>query len=421
MLPRTILFLILTSALTAQEPRAQEIGYPLWSLRVDGNRDIPSEKILAASGLKIGETVVKDDFEAARKRLIDTGAFEMVGYGYSYSDAAGYDLLIHIVEAGPLIPYRFEDIGVPEAVLRAALHNQEPLFGDRIPPVAAVIDRYAKAIQQVTGQPVTGKFNSDEPEDIAIIFRPPTQRARVAEVHFEGNDALPSGLLLRTFSGAAIGIAYTEPAVRLTLDASIRPLYDARGRIRVSFPKIAIGPSPKVDGVVVTVTVNEGPVYTLGAVRLTGVASTETADLKKGDTANFDEINAALERIYKRYRATGYLHVTGNVERDVHDDSHTVDVTLNVQLGAQYRFGKLTIVGLNILSEPEIRKAWGPLEGKPYQPDYADAFLTRLRTEGVFDNLGNTRSEPKYNEESKTVDVTLYFSGADPKPDPRRK
>src|ERR1700685_4574622 len=113
MLPRTVLFSI---ALLAQEPRTQEVGYPLGSLRVDGNRDILSEKILAASGLKIGEMVVKDDFEAARKRLVETGAFEMVGYGYSYSDAAGYDVLLHVIEAGPLIPYRFEDIGAPEAV-----------------------------------------------------------------------------------------------------------------------------------------------------------------------------------------------------------------------------------------------------------------------------------------------------------------
>jgi outer membrane protein insertion porin family len=395
--------------------------YPLGSVRVDGNRDIPGEKIVAAAGLKVGQPADKDDFEAARERLIDTGAFEMVGYGYSYSDAAGYDVLFHVVEAGPLIPFRLEDLPAPTDSVRNALRRQEPLFGDRIPPVAAVIDRYAKAIQQIIGIPVTGKFNSDEPEDIAIIFRPLAPRARIAEVRFEGNDALPTAMLLRALSEAAIGIAYTEPAVRLVLDASIRPLYDARGRIRVSFPKIVIAPSTRVDGVVVTVTVNEGPVYTLGAVRLTGATATETADLKKGDIANFDEVNAALERLYKRYRTMGYLHVKGSVARDVHDESHTVDVNLAVELGPQYRFGRLNIVGLNILSEPEIRKAWGSLEGKPYQPDYADGFLARLREEGVFDNLGKTRSEPSFDEASKTVDVTLYFSGADPKPEPRRK
>src|SRR5579863_1394136 len=187
MLRRIVFFLMLGSALAAQEKK-----YPLGSVHVDGNHDIPSEKIIEASGLKIGELVVKEDFEAARKRLTDTGAFEMVGYGYSYSDFSGYDAAIHVVEAGPLIPYRFEDLPASDATLRAALHNRESLFGDRIPPVAAVIDRYAKTIQGVIGQPVVSNFNSDSPDDIAIIFRPPTPRSRIAEVRFEGNDALPS-------------------------------------------------------------------------------------------------------------------------------------------------------------------------------------------------------------------------------------
>jgi outer membrane protein insertion porin family len=394
---------------------------PVQSLRVQGNREIPSEKIIAVSGLNIGRTVRKDDFEAARNRLIETGAFETVGYEYKPSaDSIGFDVVLNVVETGPLYPYRFEDLPMPEDALRAALRQQEPLFADRIPPVAAIINRYVKAIQQATGLAgaVIGKLSSESPNDLAIVFRPATPRSRVAEFRFEGNDALPSDLLLRTISEVAIGIEFTEQAVRLRLDAAIRALYDARGRIRVSFPKIASEPSSKVDGVVVTVTVIEGPVYNLGSVRYAGVASTEvsqlekTADLKKGDIANFDDINAGLARVYKRYRGTGYLHVAGSVERDIHDDSHTVDLSVAIDLGPQYHFGKLDIVGLDILSEPEIRNAYGALEGKPFQPDYPDGFLARLREEGVFDNLGKTRSETHVDEVSKTVDVTLYFSRA---------
>jgi outer membrane translocation and assembly module TamA len=81
-------------------------------------------------------------------------------------------------------------------------------------------------------------------------------------------------------------------------------------------------------------------------------------------------------------------------------------------LGAQYRFGKLEIKGLDLLTEPEIRKAWGQMEGRPYQPGYANAFLDRLRAEKVFDNLGKTLAEPHIDEASKVVDVTLTFSVA---------
>jgi outer membrane protein assembly factor BamA len=186
----------------------------------------------------------------------------------------------------------------------------------------------------------------------------------------------------------------------------------------VAFPKLVVEKAEKVDGVNVTVTVEEGPVYLLGEVSVAGVAAPEgaellrLADLKKRDTANFDDVRAAMERIEKKYRDNGYLHVSSHVDRDVDDTAHAVNVTMALDLGAQYRFGKLEIKGLDILSEPEIRKGWGQMEGRPYQPGYANAFLDRLRSEKVFENLGKTAAEPHVDEGSKMVDVTLTFSGA---------
>ena len=57
---------------------------------------------------------------------------------------------------------------------------------------------------------------------------------------------------------------------------------------------------------------------------------------------------------------------------------------------------------------------WTLKEGKPYNPDYPDYFLSRVREEGIFDNLGETHSEPKENEQAHTVDVTVYFKGGTP-------
>jgi outer membrane protein insertion porin family len=255
-----------------------------------------------------------------------------------------------------------------------------------------------------------------------IVFQPVIVLPNIAEVRFTGNSVLPTSALLRPISDVAVGIPYTEQALRERLDTAIRPLYEARGRIRVSFPKIAVEQAEKLDGVVATVAVEEGPVYRLGELHFTGVAAADSAqllklaDLRKGDIANFDDVKAALGRVEKKYRDGGYLHVSSKVERDVHDDARAVDLAIALDLGPQYRFGKLIIKGLDLLSEPEIRKAWGQMEGQPYQPGYADAFLDRLRAEKVFDNLGKTSAEPHINEGSKTVDVTLTFTGAG-KPD----
>jgi outer membrane translocation and assembly module TamA len=89
-----------------------------------------------------------------------------------------------------------------------------------------------------------------------------------------------------------------------------------------------------------------------------------------------------------------------------------VNLTINVERGPQFTLGKLTIEGLDVISEPAIRKMWKIESGQPFQDGYPEAFLNRVRDEGVFDNLGKTRAETNIDEATHTVDVTLFFSGA---------
>lgn len=409
---------LLAAALAVLPLWAQErTQAPLESVRVDGNQRIPAEKILPLLGLTVGKTVSRADFDAARQRLISTGAFETIGYEYKLDPSGrGFDLTMEVHEVGEVYPYRFEGLGVAGDVLREAVRAQEPLWSDRVP--ISVLTRYVDAIIQAGVKVAVTWKMEDAPGGQTIVFQPSARPSMIAEVRFTGNDALPTSALLRPISDVAVGTPYSEASLRQQLDTAIRPLYDARGRIAVKFTKIVTAPAEKIDGVVATVTVDEGPVYKLGEIGFTGVPQSDTAqllrlaDLRKGDTANFDDVKTAVGRVEKKYRDGGYLHVSSKMERQVDDENHTVGLKVALELGAQYHFGKLIIQGLDLLSEPEIRKAWGPMEGKPYQPDYANAFLERLRTEKVFDNPVKTSAEPHVDEASKTVDVMLNFGGA---------
>jgi len=391
---------------------------PLVAVRVTGNRQIPADKILAVAGLKTGETVSKADIDTARERLVATGAFETVGYEYKLDESRkGFEMTFEVHEIDNTYPYRFERLPVPDETLREALRAQEPLWGDQIPITA--VNRYVDTIvQSGVNMAVTWKVDDAPPAPTTIVFLPAATLQNIAQVEFEGNVALDSSVLRKAINGVAIGVPYTESAMRDLLGKAVRPLYDAVGRIRAAFPKIVPSKAEKLDGLDVTVTVDEGPVYRLGDIRFTGVGDSEasqlarSADIAKGETANFDLVKAAADRAEKKYRGNGYLHVSSRTDRDVHDDDRTVNVTIALELGPQYRFGKLTINGLDLVTEPEIRKAWGAMEGRLYQPEYADQFLDRLRTEKVFENLGKTSSEPHIDEATKTVDVTLIFGPA---------
>jgi outer membrane protein assembly factor BamA len=200
--------------------------------------------------------------------------------------------------------------------------------------------------------------------------------------------------------GVAIGIPYAEPQYRLLLDTTIRPLYEARGMIRVSFPKIEVEPAKDVDGLVVTTQVEPGPVYKLGKVNFRGAASSsdeldQLAKLKTEQPVNFDEVKAGQQRVEQSLRRGGYLHVKSEVKRDLHDADHTVDLTFQITPGPQFTQGKVDIVGLDLVSEPVIRKMWGLQPGKPFNIEYPDHFLARVKEDGIFDNLKTTRAETK--------------------------
>ena len=399
-------------------------SFPLLVLRVEGNKRIATDKILAATGLKIGRGVGKEAFDDARATLMKSGAFESIGYEFGPTEErTGYEGVFRVVEVAQLYPYRFEDLPASEEALRAALRKQETLLGDQIPATRQVLDRYEKAIDEFLANKVmvTGKLEIDAPGQMAIVFRPPNARPNVAEVHFMGNEVIDTTLLANTLAGVAVGVPYSETAIRTLLDSSIRSLYDARGRLRVAFPQITTARAAKgIDGVAVTVTVTEGPVFNLAGVKVTGVPSGKTGEVrdagnwKSDGVANFDELNAGLDRASQRLRRDGYLHATGRIDRDVHDADHTVDVVVALDAGPQFTLGKLDIVGLDLLSEPAIRKMWGLKPGNPFDPGYPDAFLKRVRDEDMFDNLGKTRAETKLDESTHTVDVTLYFPGAAP-------
>jgi outer membrane protein insertion porin family len=425
---RWVFALIAVTALVAQKKQPAPAVFPLEAVQVEGNQKLTVDKILAVAALKIGEPVIRTDFDQARKRLMATGAFQSVAYEFKPSaDAKGVDGTLHVIEVDAWFPYHFEDLPASDADLRAMLRKQEGVAlstgGDQIPATREVISRYAAAIQEFLGGKVevTGKVIADIPDQPAIVFRPPGPRPNIAEVHFTGNSVLPTAVLVDSLSQVAVGVPYSDVTMHQLLDASTRALYEERGRVGVMFPKIDVEKAAKIDGVKVTITVNEGESYNLGTVKVVGVPADEADGVRNigkwraGDIANLEEVRAGAIKIADRLRNDGYLKVTQKTEHTVHENNHTVDALITVTAGPQYHFGRLTIDGLDVLTEPQIRKVWIMNPGAPFRPAYPDQFLKDLRDQGVFENLGETRAEKNVNEKTRIVDVKLVFGAAKPK------
>ena len=405
-------------------PNPETGTFPILKLGVRGNDAFTGDQILAVTGLKQGERVTAADFETARQRLLSTGAFEQAGFEYHFgSEASGPGFLatFEVKEVPQFYAMSFEDFPAPESELRRCLQQKDPLFGPKIPVTQTFLDRYTGFIEQCLApynfkEHVKAQLTADYSPDLTILFRPSTPRPNIAEVFFTNTGDILPAALQTAIAGAAIGLGYTERRFRAILDSTIRPIYEAKGYVRVSFPSIATKPSDNVKGLAVTVKVEPGPVYKLMSVRVSGAEDIPPLmKYKPGEVANFDKVKAAQARLDDILRRRGYLHETTQELRTIDDSGHTVSVTLRASPGPQYLTGNLTIVGLDVISEPAIRKIWGLAPGKPFNAAYPDHFLKVVRDEGLFDNLGPTSSATTVHEDTKTVDVTLTFSG------PKRK
>jgi outer membrane protein insertion porin family len=400
---------------------AEGAAWVIETLKVQGIHNYTADQILVVAGIHTGKIAGKAEFEAARQRLLATGVFATAGYRFAPAqDGKGYDASFDVSEIEQMYPARFQNLPASDAELRDWLEQKDPLFAPKIPATKPELDRYAQWIEEFLAkrdyhEPVAGRVISENPSELVIQFQPAKGLPVVARAIFTNTGAVPAGVAQTAMYGVAIGIAYAEPQHRLLLDTTIRPLYEARGLISVSFPKIETEPAKDVDGLVVTTQVEPGPVYKLGKVSFRGAATAEEeldklAKLKPDEPVNFDEVKAAQERIEQRSRRAGYLRAKSEVKRDVRDADHTVDLTFQITPGPQFAQGKLDIVGLDLVSEPVIRKMWGLQTGKPFNVEYPDHFLARVKEDGIFDNLKNTRAETKINSGDHTVDVTLYFN-----------
>ena len=426
-MPRILFVLLLFAGTVPAQTAAASRDFPLDSITVDGNRILSTPAIVAASGLKLGAPGNGAIFDAARDRLISSGYFDMVSYQYKPAkDGAGYAVTFEVQEITTLYPIRIDGLAATTEEITTFLKSKDPLFTGKMPGTQQVLKRTATEIQQyleTRGHPgeVAGKVISPAVETFVIDFTPIRGLPAVSAVSFEGSRLIAAVDLHNKISEVAFGQPFTEEGFRGLLESQILPLYEAKGYMRVSFPKITAERSTEVTGVDVKVTVDEGVEYKLTRVTVRGASAAESARIIKAaklpqmTVANFDDVIQAAKRVQDSMRHQGFLNARVTTDKKIDDAKKTVEFFLVVDGGPAFTFGKLTVNGLGLDGEAAIRKMWSVKSGDAFPEGYGDYFLSKVKEEGIFDNLGETKAKADTNADTHVVDVTLDFKGGPPK------
>jgi outer membrane protein assembly factor BamA len=421
------LFVCLASLAGAQAAKTTTAPPPgvIHAVVVQGNNNYKTPDIVQVLGLTVGQPATPEVFKAAQGRLLETDLFSDVSYEFRFSltKPAQYTVTYKVTEFDQLFPIQFEELGIPDATVRAYLKAHVPLYNERIPPTQKVLDRYSGATQELVAQTnpklkLKGTVSSDDPDHPMVLIRPDAPMPRIAAVTITGNKAIETAALQRALNDVAVGQRLSDATLRDILTKSIRPMYAAKGYVAVTFPKIDTEKSPENQGYVVHVQIQEGPVFRFGNSAFRG--GSFTADdvrsmmhYKKGETFDGSKAEQLRHDLVESMRHKGSLEAKVELSQQEDDKNLSINLTYTIVPGPLFTFQTLEIHGLDIESEPEIRKLWGAKPGKPFNPDYPDFFLKRVREMGLFDNLGTTRSTFTPDETTHEVVVKLFFGGAE--------
>jgi outer membrane protein assembly factor BamA len=421
-----ILTALISAATTAAQAPPARIRtpavLPVAAITIAGNKALPTDAILAASGLRVDADGGSAIFDAARDRLLASGYFDAVSYTFRQQDA-GFAVAFTVKEMTQVYPLRIDALPITPTRLTELIKSNDPLFNGRLPGAKPVIDRAASIIEQSLaatnpGLHVSAKVVAAGTDHFEIQFSPAEGLPVIADVTFEGSAVVKDSDLHTEMIENGIGQVFSEASMRELLDRFIRPLFEKQGYMRVSFPNVTSKPAPEVKGIDVHVTVVDGPQFKLGGVSVRGSMAGDSrrilriANVQHSDFANGDDVAQGVTRIHDTLRGEGYLDVTVSTGHTIDDADKTVDFWFDVNPGDVYTFGHLEVLGLGLDGEAAIRKLWSVKPGDPFPGGYPDYFVSALKGEDLFDNLGGITATPAINRQTRVVDVSLHFASA---------
>lgn len=393
---------------------------PIVEIKVAGSERLAPAAVIAASGLRIGQAVTRAELDAAAQKLFETGFFSSVNYRYDPTAAggpAGYGVTLEITEEAARTPVELDIPGLDAEQLWQQLKSADGFIDRQMPNNDRASDYYKRAIEAALrksnhAEEIVMKTEADLHTGKMVVICRPAHLPKVAAIRFEGNAAIADGRLQAAMAKVAMDQEYTERDFRRKLEFNLRPLYDELGRLTVAFPSVKMADAGG-GAVAVTAAIDEGPVWRLGKVVLTGDALPladmhDAARFAYGAPANWKQFMASVNKMEQVLRRDGYITVSSKPVRAFHKATQVVDVDLVVGKGPQFLFGELHIEGLDEGTEKRLAALWKLPGGAPMNQPYVDEFV-RSALPLVRGKFRTFSSGMNIHKGANVVDVTLKF------------
>jgi outer membrane protein insertion porin family len=405
---------------------AQPDSFRLAKLSFVGLSRYTEAQASAASGLHVGDQVTTALLKTAADSLAASGAFDSVAYRYS-TQGGDLDAEFEVNETKSLLACRFDNfIWFSPEQLDQTLRLRVPLYAGVVPARGALPKQISDALQTlVTDNGIHGSVEyvayskSIGAPVSALIFRVSGVAMPVRTLTFPGASAL-SDKELAAAAPDLIGHDFSANDVEDASSAGLLPLYHHHGYLQAHFDharaSVIAGTSSDVT---IAIPVTEGPQFSWSKADWTGNHAFSSDDLSKlldmkpGEIANLDKIDAGFKAITKAYQGKGYIDAKIEPTESVDGGSRQASFQVALDEGVQYHMGQLRFQGLPDKLAEELAKKWSIKAGQVYDGNYGQEFLKKevlpklaekMRATGGRISLRVTRDPA-----NATVDVLISF------------
>src|SRR6056300_626043 len=369
-LPLSALALALAISVHAAEP------FQASDIRIDGLKRVSSGSVFDALTIQPGDRVTDADISMATRALFETGFFDQVEVR-----ADGDVLVIEVTERPAVSRIDIEgNQAIKTDDLLDSLRRAGIVEGDVLK--RATLDQLEQAIQrQYTSR---GRYDATVSSEIIEQDRNRVglkisiyegSVATISRIAIVGNEAFDEDTLLDEMS-------LTEPGVftwfsgsdnyeteKLSADVeAIRSYYLNRGYVNVEVSEPQVELSENLEDVFITITVNEGQEFRVGAVNVGGdqpidlSAAVEEMTLQSGEIFSRRLVNEAVNTMSKKLGDAGYARAQVRAVPEINDETQTVDVTLVVTPGPLVYVRRVEFRGNTDTSDVVLRREIPQLE-----------------------------------------------------------
>jgi len=388
-------------------------------IRVEGIQRIEAGTVFSYLPVKVGETMNDEKAAQAIRALFGTGFFKDVSI-----EVDGGVLVVAVQERPSIAQIDF--VGAKEfdkALLLKSL-RQIGLADGRIFD-RAQLDRAEQELKRqylTRGRyavQVTTTVTPLERNRVAINFNVDEgEVAKIRQINIIGAKVFKEKDLLDLFVLRTPGLMtwwskhdqYSRPKLSADLE-TLRSYYLDRGYLEFAIDSTQVTISPDKQDIFVSVSITEGPKYTVSDIKVAGELLISEEEIRKlitvksGEVFSRTRIAESTKNINDRLGNDGYAFANVNAAPDLDKVKHQASFTFFIDPGRRVYVRRMNVAGNSKTRDEVIRREMRQIEGGWYSAEKINLSRSRIDRLGYFNEV--SVETPSVTGTTDQVDVNF--------------